>query len=452
MNLLEYSIKKINESDTKLIRFLFCDNGGVTRCKAAINHTFQERVKSGIGITVAQQVLTPLDLFADVEGFIPAEEVMLIPDLSTFKILPYANKSAAVLCDIMTAEGDNSSICPRNFLRRMIKKIEDEYSIYLKTSFENEFTLFRKTETGEHTTLDDSCFAATTGMIPYEDFIIDSIEALKQQNMIAETYYSESAPGQQELSIKCTSPLNAADNQILYKETIKSIAFKHNLSASFTAKPQIDQGGNGCHIHLSGWNKNYVNNLFYEKNNDYNLSKTAKHFMAGILNHTPALLALTASTVNSYRRIVPDFWASAFTSWGPNNREATIRVLPGSIGNENETFNFEYKPSDPAQNPYLSLGVLIAAGIDGLRKEMQLPKQILTNPSQIPDADKKVYGISRYPLTLKDSLECLKKDEVILNAMGSDLAKTYIGVKSLECKFYSDKDVNFELNNHMYKY
>jgi glutamine synthetase len=452
MSLLENAILKINESDTKLIRFLFCDNGGVTRSKAAVNHTFPGRAKSGIGVTVAQQVLTPLDMFADIEGFTPAEEVMLIPDLSTFKTLPYTKNSAAVLCDIITAEGNNSTVCPRFFLKRMIKKLKDEFSISLKVSFENEFTLFRKTDLDEYITLDNSCFASTISMIPYEDFILDCIDNLKQQNLIAETYYPESGSGQLELSIKHSSALNAADNQILYKETIRNIAFKHNLIASFAAKPQLNQGGNGCHIHISGWDNNYNNNLFYDPKEEYKLSKTAQYFMAGILKHTSALLALTAPTVNSYKRLMPNSWSSAYTCWGPNNREATLRVLPGTVGNENETLNFEYKPSDPSQNPYLALGALLSAGMNGISQKIKLPKAVLTNPSLISNTDRKGYGIVRYPETLKEALECLKSDKLILNAMGPDLAKTFIGVKTLESNFFSDKDIDFELKNHIFKY
>ena len=194
-------------------------------------------------------------------------------------------------------------------------------------------------------------------------------------------YYPELGHGQHELPIVHAPVLRAADNQIWLRETVRNVAQKHGVLASLAPKPLPEQPGNSAHIHWSVWDSEGKSNLLYDPTDDYGLSKIGYHFVAGVLAHLPGLLALTAPSYNSYRRLQPHFWSSAFTCWGPDNREASVRIASGLWGREPESFNLEFKPSDPSNNPYLALGGLIAAALDGAARELDPGQVTLIDPA-----------------------------------------------------------------------
>ncbi|HJO95627.1 MAG TPA: glutamine synthetase family protein [Victivallales bacterium] len=450
MELDEVSNLLINNS-IKLIRFLYCDNSSIIRGKAATDKTFDASKKAGIGLTVAQQAVNMFDQLQPVEGFQPVREVRLVPDLQSLKILPYAENTAAVMCDLMTSENKSWAACQRYFIKRMISSFE-HHGYKIQAAFENEFCLYKQNDNGDCIPLDHSQCFSSISMASASKIINEIINALEKQNIQVEFYYPECSFGQHEISIHYSDPLTAADNQIWFRETVRSVAENHGLKASFSPKPDKDSAGNGSHIHLSIWDLENNRNLLFDKDEKYQLSKIGRNFTAGILAHTPALLALTAPSVNSYRRLKPFSWSSAYTCWGPENREATVRLIqPSSLDNK-DNINLEYKPSDPSNNPYLALGSLIAAGLDGIINDLHPGSPTLYDPATFTDEERMKLNIYRYPETLNTALKELNKDTVLQNALGCELLKVFTAVRQSEYDIFSKKDVSFEIENHMFKY
>jgi glutamine synthetase len=282
--------------------------------------------------------------------------------------------------------------------------------------------------------------------------IDDVVAALQSQGMTVEQYYAELGWGQQELSISPAPAVQAADRHLLYRETVRGVALQHGLYASFAPKPWGDQAGNGCHLHFSVWDREYGGNRFYERGAEYSLSPIARQFMAGILDHLPGLLALTCASVNSYRRLQPQMWASAYRAWGPDNREGALRVASPFKGHEADSTNVELKSSDSSANPYIALGGVIAAGLDGIERRLTLPPPVTVDPHTLSEDERKQIGADRLPTSLKEAIAHLRRDEALLKAMGERLATSYIAVKELDIEAFAAADDSFEFRQHIYKY
>src|SRR5581483_10280646 len=232
------------------------------------------------------------------------------------------------------------------------------------------------------------------------------------------------------------------DEQLLVRETIRAVAARHGLVVSLALKPWLENAGNGCHIHFSLWNGS--SNRFYDGAREDRLSDTARSFIAGVLEHLPGLCALTAPSFNSYHRIIPHYWAGAFRCWGHDNREAPVRVASPFRGAEEASTNAELKASDASCNPYLALGGLIAAGLDGLERGLEPPESVEVDPATIPEDERARRGISRLPATQAEALDALEHDELLLDALGRELAQSYLAVRRSEWAAYSAGDEAFE--------
>jgi glutamine synthetase len=435
----------------RLVRFLYCDNDGIIRGKAAGIANLKERLETGIGLTVAMQAFTMLDHLAGVDGMGPVGEIRLVPDPTTFAIAPYAPHTGTVLVDMQTPDGQPYAADGRGFLKRMIASAATDHDLSLLAAFEPEWSL--ASQNGDiFSPIDDSGCFTSTGMNMAAPVIDEIVAALESQGMTVEQYYAELGWGQQELSIRHAPALQAADRHILYRETVRGVALKHGRFASFAPKPWGDQAGNGCHLHFSGWNGDESINRFYEPDAEYNISQLARQFMAGILDHLPGLVALTCASVNSYRRLQPQMWASAFRAWGPDNREGALRVASPFKGHEAESTNVELKSSDSSANPYISLGGVIAAGLDGIERQLALPPPVTVDPYNLSDKERQAIGIDRLPQSLKEAIANLKRDDLLLRALGERLATSYIAVKELDIDAFAAADDAFEFRQHIYKY
>ena len=275
---------------------------------------------------------------------------------------------------------------------------------------------------------------------------------MEDQGIAIDSYYPELGHGQHELPIRHAPVLRAADNQIWLRETVRNVAYNHGLLASLAPKPLPEQPGNSAHIHWSVWDAEGTTNLLYDGDDEYGLSQVGYHFVAGVLAHVPGLLALTAASYNSYRRLEPHFWSSAYTAWGPDNREASVRVASGLWGLEQETVNLEFKPSDPSNNPYLALGGLIAAGLDGVARGLDPAKVSLIDPANYSAKEQAERGIERYPTTLDAALDALEQDTVLMDALGDDLSRSYLMVKRSEYAAFAAEDLDFEIKHHIHKF
>lgn len=433
-----------------LVRFLYCGNDGVIRGKACHSQFLPAYLRSGIGLTVAMQSFNMLDQLVPEGSFGPVGEVRLRPDPESFAVLPYVAKSARLICDMVTLDGEPWGACPRSFLKRMIERARGT-GFELKASFENEFTLARQ-EGGQFVPIDRSPCFSTIGLDSAAGVMMDIVEALIAQGVQPEQCYAELGPGQQELPVRYAGALRAADNQITVRDTARGVAARHGLLASFAPKPFADQAGNGSHIHFSLWRTADGTNAFHSPKGHHGLSDTAHAFMGGVLAHAPALLALTAASVNSYRRLQPRFWSSAYTAWGPDNKEATIRMPSKLRGIEMASTNLELKPCDASSNPYLALGGLLAAGLDGIARKLDPGAPLLVDPDTLSDADRTRRNIRRYPTSLGEALDELERDEVLRAALGDVLAKEYVIVKRSEVRGFAGQDAAFEVAQHFYKY
>jgi glutamine synthetase len=443
--------EKSRKAGVRLVRFLYTDNGGVTRGKLSHIESLHNHINDGIGLTLAMQAMNMLDQLASVDGMGPVGEIRLVPDTETFRLLPYAPHSAAMTVDMCNQDGSQWEACPRSFLKRQITACAAE-GFSVRAAFECEFTLATRNAEGTFAPLDDSLCFSSVGMTTAAQVIDSIIAALEAQNIEVDQYYPELGYGQQELTIRHAPALAAADRQIFYRETVRNVSYQHGLYASLAPKPFPDQAGNGAHIHFSLWNKSGKRNLMYDPNDQYGMSELGYHFIAGVLEHLPALLALTCPTYNSYHRLQPHFWSSAYTVWGPDNREGAVRIPSQFRSDRAGSTNAELKPSDASSNPYLALGGLLTAGLDGVKRQLTPGEPTLIDPGNHTDKERESRGIRRFPTTLKEALDNLEKDTVLIEALGSLLSRSYFAVKRLEWESFSKEDVAFEMKHHFWKF
>jgi glutamine synthetase len=445
----------VGESDRaglELVRFLYVDHGGVVRGKATSRATLADRMSSGIGLTVAMQAMNMLDELQPVDGMGPVGEIRLVPDPESFVVLPYAPGAGAMMADMVRLDGQPWEACPRSFLKSAVATAA-EAGFRLVAAFEPEFTLARRERSADGAVrdvlipVDESLCFSTTGFAASHDYVIDFVRALNAQGLVVEQFYPELGHGQQELSIRHSAAIAAADHQVLYRETARGVAWRHGLWASLAPKPLPDQAGNGTHLHFSLWDE-AGRNAFFGARDRYGLSETAYHFIGGVLAHLPGLLALACASVNSYRRLQPEHWSSAYVCYGMDNREAAVRIASRMWGNEEGSVNLELKASDSTGNPYLALGGLIHAGLDGIRRRLDPGEAVDVDPGALSDAERKRRGIARFPESLDAALDALERDYVLMSALGETRSRAYLAVKRSEARSFADHDAEFECLRH----
>ena len=443
-------VRRADEAGLRLVRFLWCGNDGTVRAKASAVRGLEGRIRTGIGLTVAMQAMNGLDQLQPVEGMGPVGEIRLVPDPETFRLLPYAPNVGAILVDHVRLDGEPAAVCQRSFLRRMEARLA-ERGAKLEVAFENEFSL-ATVEDGGYVPIDSGLCFSTISATAAQDFVDELAAALEEQGIGLEQYYSELGHGQHEISTPHAPALRASDEQLLVRETIRGVAARHGLVASLAPKPWPDNAGNGGHIHFSLWEGDGARNRFHDPGAADGLSREARSFIAGVLEHLPALCALTAPSFNSYRRIVPQYWAGAFVCWGHDNREAPVRVPSVFWGMEEASTNAELKAADASSNPYLAVGGLIAAGLNGLERGLEPPEPVEVDPATLSDEERERRGIAQLPATQGEALDALAADEVLTGALGRVLAESYLAVRRSEWAAYSEGDEAFEQQGHFLKY
>jgi len=441
--------RQADEAGLRLVRFLWCGNDGTVRAKASAIPGLEGRIASGIGLTVAMQAMNGLDQLQPVQGMGPVGEIRLVPDPETFRVLPYAPRTGGMLVDHVTLDGEPAPQCPRSFLKRTTALL-GERGAKFEVAFENEFSLAVAADGGFEPVDASLCFS-TIGMTASQAYVDALVEALEQQGIEVEQYYAELGHGQQEISTAHAPALQAADEQILVRETIRGVAARHGVVASLAPKPWPEGAGNGGHIHFSVWDEG-GRNRFHDASRPDRLSDEARSFIAGVLEHLPGLCGLTAPSYNSYRRIVPQYWAGAFTCWGHDNREAPIRVPSVFSGMEEASTNAELKAADASCNPYLAIGGVIAAGLDGVDRGLEPPDPVEVDPATIPEDERAERGILRLPATQEEALDALAADQVLTLALGPTLTTSYLAVRRSEWHAYSAGDARFEQQGHFSKY
>jgi glutamine synthetase len=457
----------VDTGQVRLVRFLYADHGGIIRGKSASTTRLNERVASGIGHTVAMMAMSMLDHLQPVEGMGPVGEVRIVPDPGTYVELPYAPGAGAMLADLVLPDGSPWDACPRTFLKRALAELAAEgYGV--QAAFEPEFTLGRRESSPAGPAIpdrlipfDDSLCYSATGFHQAHDFTMDLVAAMAAQGLAVEHYYPELGHGQHELSIRHADGLRAADNHVLYRETVRGVAFRHGLWASLAPKPIPDQAGNGCHLHISLTTAQGLSgeraaggfaNAFADPADRYGLSQLGYYFIGGVLAHLPGLVALSCGSVNSYRRLAPQMWSSAYTCYGMDNREAAVRICSPLRGDFESSVNLELKPSDSSGNPYLALGALIHAGLDGIRSKIDPGEAVNTDPAVLSDAERARLGAHRLPASLSAALDALVTDELLMDALGPLRSTAYLAVKRSEAAHFAQStDPYYECFHHFTK-
>ncbi len=438
--------KTLQQADIKFVRILWCDNANIIRGKAVHIDMLSHYFNQGVGIAAGQQGLPVMyDVVMPKTGLSPVGEVRLVPDWSTLKMLPYSPGHARVMGN-MVSNGEPWALCPRNFLMRMIAAA-NRLGLEVKAAFENEFYLLRQTAQGLEPA-DSTVFASTQAMDLHREIIDEIADSLIAQEIPVEQYYPESGPGQQEISLRYTDALPAADWQIAFRETVRAIAYHHNLKASFLPKIFPDAAGSGCHIHLSLWRNGQ--NLLPDEQGLCGLSQTAREFIAGILHHLPSLMALTTPSVNSYRRLLPHCWSGAFRCWGLDNREAAVRV-PSDPDFGSPT-HFELKTVDASANPYLALGSAIAAGLNGVQRSLETPNPVTVDPGNLPKEELAAQGIEQLPTNLGEAISHLQQNDLLLQALNSELSQAFLAVRQAEWSAMKDWELEREVKTLYERY
>jgi glutamine synthetase len=239
---------------------------------------------------------------------------------------------------------------------------------------------------------------------------------------------------------------------VLYRETVRALAFQRGLWASMAAKPVPDQIGNGCHMHASLWSLDGSRNLFHDGDDPHGLSEMGYHFIGGLLAHLPALMAFTAATVNSYRRLAPGAWSSAYACYGMDNREAAVRICSPMADDVAGSTNLELKPSDSGANPYLALGAYIHAGIDGVRNRTDPGEPVAVDPATLPGGERDRRGVRRLPASLEEALDALEGDALLMDALGPLRREAYLAVKRSDVAEFAGHDAAYECFHHFARF
>jgi len=423
-------LQRARAADIDLTRIVFVNNSGVPRGRVVDTDGLESALADGVNVTQAMQSFNALDRLAPEGRYGPAGEVRIVPDPETFTDLPYDDRAGLLLADLHSLDGKPWAAGPRAQLREYLDDLAEEGYVP-KTAFESEYYLIEETEEGPEPFDNSTCFS-TDGMRSAHDVILDTVDALEQQGMSLAVYYPEYGPGQQELVIEHESGVAAPDDYIRFKETVAAVARDHGIGATFRPKPFPQLPGSGCHTHLSLWQDE--ENVLYDPDVDgrYPLSERGRHFVGGILEHTPALLALTAPTVESYDRLAPGMWSSAYVCWGQDNREAAVRVPSVDTEDPEATTRIEFKPVDNTINPYLVQYGLLVAGLDGIERELDPGEPLDQDPGTLDEQEREARGYERFPTTLAEAVDALDEDDTLRTAMGDTLVDAYVEVKRSE--------------------
>lgn len=390
---------------------------------------------------------------SSIEGFVRIEEsdMYLYPELDTWMIFPWTagdGKVARLICDVYNADQTPFAGDPRGILKRVLKEAEKLGFTSMNVGPEPEFFLFKTDADGEPT-LELNDKGGYFDLAPTdlgENTRRDIVLTLERMGFEIEASHHEVAPGQHEIDFKYIDAVTAADYIQTFKLVVKSIARQHGLHATFMPKPLYGVNGSGMHCHLSLFKGK--ENAFYDESDELGLSTTAKYFLAGVLKHAKGYCAITNPTVNSYKRLVPGYEAPCYVAWSAKNRSPLVRI-PASRGLSTRV---ELRNPDPAANPYLALAAMLAAGLDGIKKELPLSEPTDRNIYIMSEEDREEVGIESLPATLKDAIEELKKNEVILRAIGAHAITHFVEAKEIEWDMFRTQVHPWERDQYLTMY
>jgi glutamine synthetase len=406
---------------TVWVRFVFVDHAGIPKTKAVHRDGFARRARAGVGLAKGVLALDPSGALHPASGLSPVGEVRLVPDLSSLTPLPFVRGQAMVCCDMTEPDGVTPwDGCPRGALRRVLGRLA-ERGYRSVASYEAEFYL-----RGPDGPLDRTPYAGSFALTPAADFIAELAETLEEMGIRPEQCHAEVGQGNLELSVAEAEALVAADRRVMVLEAIRGVAYRMGLETTMAPKPYLDQVGNGHHLHLSVYSLEDITPILFDPAGA--LSGPGAGFVAGILEHLPAVMAFTTPSPNSFQRIAPGMWSSAYISYGLDNREAAVRLASPVAGAESATANVELKPVDVTANPYLAQAAVLAAGMDGMERVLDPGEPTMVDPATLSEEERTSRGIRPFPASLDEALDALERDEVLIEALGEPLVRTHLAV------------------------
>ncbi|MCL0037997.1 glutamine synthetase family protein [Thermodesulfovibrionales bacterium] len=433
----EYVLKMTKEHDVKFIRLWFTDVLGMLKSFAITVGELEGALEDGMGFDGSS-----------VRGFARIEEsdMVALPDPDTFQLLPWRPKEKAVarmFCDILMPGGEPFKGDPRYVLKRNLQRAaEMGYTFYVGP--ELEYFYFRDSKGTQ--TLDEGGYFDLTPMDMASDLRRETVLALEEMGICVEYSHHEVAASQHEIDMRYTDALTMADNVMTYRLVVKQIALKHGVYATFMPKPIFGINGSGMHVHQSLFKGD--RNTFFDKNDEYHLSETAKRYIAGLLKHAPEITAITNQWVNSYKRMIPGYEAPVYLSWARRNRSDLIRVPEYRPGRENST-RIELRSPDPACNPYFAFSVMLAAGLEGIEKGYQVPDPIEENVYEMTGEERKKRGIDTLPDSLWEAIRLTEKSELMRRALGDHVFDSFIKNKRIEWDEYRTQITEYELKRYL---
>jgi glutamine synthetase len=435
----EFVLRALEERDVRFVRLWFTDVLGFLKSVAVAPAELEGAFAEGIGFDGSA-----------IEGFARVTEADMLakPDPSTFQILPWRGETmgtARMFCDINMPDGSASYADPRYVLKRTLSRA-GELGFTFYTHPEIEFYLF-KSLTGTADTnpqpVDSSGYFDHTPQGIGNDFRREAITMLESMGISVEFSHHENGPGQQEIDLRYADALSTADNIMTFRVVVKEVALSQGIYASFMPKPLSDQPGSGMHTHMSLFEGD--RNAFFEGGAQYQLSKTGRAFIAGLLQHAAEISAVTNQWVNSYKRLAGGGEAPSYISWGHNNRSALVRV-PMYKPHKGQSSRVEFRSLDSAANPYLSYALILAAGLKGIEEGYDLPREAEDDVWSLTDRERRALGIKPLPSSLAEAISAMEDSEMVAETLGEHVFDFFLRNKRAEWADYRKQVTPFELN------
>ena len=437
----EFVLRTLEERDIRFVRLWFTDVLGVLKSVAVAPAELEQAFAEGIGFDGSA-----------IEGFarVSESDMLAKPDPATFQVLPWRAENpgtARMFCDILTPDGEASYADPRWALKRTLARAAEKgFTFY--THPEIEFYLFKgQPKPGEAPEpVDQSGYFDLTPHSGGQDFRRQAITHLESMGISVEFSHHEGGPGQQEIDLRYADALSTADNIMTFRHVMKEVALEQGVFASFMPKPLAEQPGSGMHTHLSLFEGD--RNTFHEPGAQYQLSKTGRSFIAGLLRHSAEISAVTNQWVNSYKRLSGGGEAPTYVCWGHNNRSALIRV-PMYKPSKSQSSRIEVRSLDSACNPYLAYAVLLAAGLKGIDEGYELPPEAEDNVWTLTDAERRALGIEPLPSSLSEAIVLMESSELVAETLGEHVFDFFLRNKRAEWDEYRRQVTPFELNRYL---
>jgi glutamine synthetase len=428
-------LRALEERDVRFVRLWFTDVLGFLKSVAVAPAELEGAFAEGMGFDGSS-----------IEGFSRIQESDMVarPDPSTFQLIPWRAEAqvARMFCDVQNPDGSSFDGDPRSVLKRQLRRAADlGFTFYVGP--ELEYFYFRSVD--DPSFLDQGGYFDETPLDVATDWRKRTVAYLEAMGIPVEYVHHEVAPSQHEIDLRYTDALTMADNVMTYRLTVKEVAQEFGIYATFMPKPVMGVNGSGMHTHQSLFAGD--RNAFFQEGDEYHLSKVAKHYIAGLLAHAPELTLLTNQWVNSYKRLVPGFEAPVYVCWARRNRSALVRVPMYKPGKEGAT-RIEFRSPDPACNPYLAFAAMLAAGLEGVENEYELPPEASNNIYEMTAEERAAAGIRSLPEDLNEAIHAAQDSKVLRECLGEHVHEFLIRNKREEWDAYKAYVTPYELERY----